>query len=285
MNSTTGTLYVVATPIGNLEDISARALRVLRSVDLVLAEDTRVSAPLLHHYGIATPLAPLHAHNERQRSRQCLAMLRAGRSLAIISDAGTPLISDPGFILVCAAKDNDVPVVPVPGPSAPIAALSVSGLPCDRFVFEGFLPANASQRRRRLEDLRTEERTMIFFEAPHRIAETLEDFAAVFGARRRACLAREISKVFETITTRSLGELAQWVEKDPNQRRGEIVLCVQGAEAIKGELAEGTRVARILCKYFPPAQAASIASELTSANRKQIYRQLTAGAEGAARDA
>jgi 16S rRNA (cytidine1402-2'-O)-methyltransferase len=279
-----GTLYVVATPIGNLEDISARAVRILGEVDLVLAEDTRISARLLRHVGLTTALAPLHAHNERQRNAQYLAMLKAGKSLAIVSDAGTPLISDPGLTLVRSAKDHDIAVVPIPGACSVTAALSVSGLPATRFAFEGFLPTTAVARRRKLEALRGEERTMVFFEAPHRVRNTLADLVSVFGADRPACLAREMTKVYETIVTRPLGDVFTWVESDPDQRRGEFVICVQGTETATGEIAEGLRVAGILTRFLSPSQSAAAASLITGVDRRQIYKQLLPGSHREASD-
>lgn len=278
--SRAGTLFVVATPIGNLADITERALRTLHDVELVLAEDTRVSGALLRHFGIGTAVESLHAHNERRRTQQLLERLDRGESLALITDAGTPLISDPGFTLVRAARGAGVRVVPVPGASAPIAALSVSGLPVDRFSFEGFLPAADSARKQVLEALRDERRTMVFFEAPHRIAASLRDMTAIFGAARRACLAREMTKLFETIVTDRLVSLLAFVEGDAEQCRGEMVVCVEGAAAPEPDLTEGRRVASILGRYLSPSQAAAAAAEITGVNRKAIYRQMLADGDG-----
>lgn len=275
-----GTLFVVATPIGNLADMTERALRTLREVELVLAEDTRVSGALLRHFGISTAVQSLHAHNERRRTGELLARLEKGGSLALITDAGTPLISDPGFMLVRAAREAGMRVVPVPGASAPIAALSASGLRVDRFSFEGFLPAAASARRQVLEALRDEPRTMVFFEAPHRITASLCDMATTFGADRRACLAREMTKLFETIVTDRLAALFALVEADPGQCRGEMVVCVEGAPATEPTLGEGRRVASILARYLSPSRAAAAAAEITGVNRKTIYRQLLADGGG-----
>jgi 16S rRNA (cytidine1402-2'-O)-methyltransferase len=278
-----GTLYVVATPIGNLDDITARAVKVLRDVDVIIAEDTRVSGTLLRHFGITTSMEALHAHNEHQRSRHFLAMLQSGRSLALISDAGTPLVSDPGFLLVRSAREAGMPVVPIPGPSSIIAALSVAGLPVDRFCFEGFLPAAAGPRRAALEALLVEQRTMVFLEAPHRVLETLVAMKEVFGDERQACLAREITKRFETIVTRPLSALVSFVGEDADQQRGEIVLCVAGAPAVTAEIGEGLRVARVLQGYLSPSQSAAAAAEITGVNRKEIYRGLVdndAGVDG-----
>lgn len=275
----TGVLYVVATPIGNLEDISARALRILREADLIVAEDTRTTLQLLRHFGIDTPLQSLHAHNERRHTERYLRMLQASKSLAMVSDAGTPLISDPGFALVRAAKQAAIPVVPVPGASALLAALSACGLPVDKFSFEGFLPAAAGARRRSLQLLQQEARTMVFFEAPHRIEASIADMVSVFGAERPASFAREISKLHETIHTATLGELMRFVKSDPNQRRGELVVCVQGAEPLDADTAAGLHVARILSRYLAPSQAASAAAEVSGADRKVIYRLLSAAGQ------
>ena len=213
-SNSAGALYVVATPIGNLEDISARALRVLREVSLIAAEDTRHSSRLLQHFGIATPLAACHEHNEREEGGRFLVRLQAGDDVALISDAGTPLISDPGYHLVRQARAAGIRVVPVPGACALIAALSAAGLPSDRFIFEGFLPAKAAARRARLELLKEEARTLIFYEAPHRILECLADLTTVFGAERPALLGRELTKTFETLQGLPLEQLHAWVEAD-----------------------------------------------------------------------
>jgi 16S rRNA (cytidine1402-2'-O)-methyltransferase len=274
-----GCLYVVATPIGNLEDITVRALRILREVDLILAEDTRTSGVLLRYFGIQTPVEALFAHNEQRRSEHYLGMIQAGRKLALISDAGTPLINDPGFPLVRAARGAGLAVVPVPGPSSVMAALSVCALPVDRFCYEGFLPSTAGARREKLEQLRAEPRTMVFLEAPHRLEETLTAMVEVFGAGRNACLARELTKHFETITTRPLAELAAFVAGDPNQQRGEMVLCVAGAAAVGSDLSEALRIGDILSRYLPPGRAAAATAEITGVARKQIYRGML-GAEG-----
>ncbi|MGQ0657036.1 MAG: 16S rRNA (cytidine(1402)-2'-O)-methyltransferase [Chromatiales bacterium] len=275
MSTKTGTLYLVATPIGNLEDISARALRILREADLVLAEDTRVSTTLLRHFGISTPLAALHAHNERARSASYLEMLRAGKRIALISDAGTPLISDPGFLLVRSARSKGLSVVPVPGACAAVAAVSASGLPCDRFAFEGFLPPSEASRRRALQRLRGETRTMIFFEAPHRVAKTMVDLISAFGSGRKASLARELTKLHETIITATLGEIAAALAHDPNQSRGEIVLCVGGAARDEPDMEEGRCAAAVLYRYLSAGQAAAAAAEITGVSRKRLYESLS----------
>ena len=267
-----GTLFVVATPIGNLGDFSARGREVLASVAAICAEDTRRSGQLLAHFGIATPLLALHEHNEDAIARKIVARLLAGDSLALVSDAGTPLVSDPGFRLVRAAREAGVQVSPVPGASALVAALSVAGLPSDRFVFEGFLPAKGGARRERLQALASEPRTLIFYESAHRIEETLDDAAAAFGVERRAVIARELTKLFETVLDGALADLAQRVRADPNQRKGEFVLLVQGAgEDADAKVAEGLRLYAKLKQHLPPSTAAKLAAELSGAPRKALY--------------
>lgn len=274
-NSTPGTLYVVATPIGNLDDISARALKVLGDVSLIAAEDTRHSARLLQHFGIATPLAACHEHNERDQGGRFLARLLGGEDVALISDAGTPLISDPGYHLVRQARAAGVAVVPVPGACALIAALSAAGLPSDRFIFEGFLPAKTAGRRARLEQVKEEPRTLIFYEAPHRILECLEDMQVVFGAERPALLARELTKTFETLKGLPLAELSAWVAADSNQQRGECVVLVAGWQAPEGEAAvsaEALRVLELLLKEMPLKRAAALAAEITGVRKNLLYQ-------------
>lgn len=267
-----GTLYVVATPIGNLGDISARALDTLRQVTAICAEDTRRSGQLLAHFGISTPLLALHEHNEEAIAARIVARLQAGESLALVSDAGTPLVSDPGFRLVQAARAAGIRVSPVPGASALIAALSVAGLPSDRFAFEGFLPAKASARRERLQGLAAESRTLIFYESAHRIGDTLADMAQAFGDERRAVLARELTKLFETVLDGTLAQLQARVEADPDQRKGEFVLLVHGAgEDADAKVAEGRRLYAKLSQHLPPSTAAKLASELSGAPRKALY--------------
>lgn len=271
-----GTLYVVATPIGNLGDWSPRAREVLASVDLIAAEDTRHSRKLLQHFGIATPLTAVHAHNEQQRVEDLLERLRGGQSIALISDAGTPLISDPGFPLVRAALQGGARVSPIPGPSAAMAALSVSGLPSDRFTFEGFLPAKSSARRARLAELADEPRTLIFFEAPHRVLDSLRDMGAVLGREREATMAREITKTFETIRLDTLDALAAWVEEDKDQQRGECVILVRGAEPVaKGEAAGISQEAllrSLMAHGVPVKGAAAIAADLLGGSKKTYYQ-------------
>ena len=271
-----GTLYVVATPIGNLGDISRRALEVLSGVNRIAAEDTRHSGNLLRQFGISTPLTALHEHNEARLSEALLARLEQGEALALISDAGTPLISDPGFHLVRAARERGVAVVPVPGPSALVAALSVSGLPTDRFDFEGFLPAKAAARRQAVERLREERRTLVFYEAPHRIEATLGDMAVILGAERRAVLARELTKAFETVRSDTLAGLVRFVAQDPQQRKGEIVLMVAGAPEPDGSQLDGEtrRVTDILAGELSVKQAAALAARITGVKKNLLYQYL-----------
>lgn len=271
----TGTLHVVATPIGNLGDLSPRALDTLRAVAAICAEDTRRSGQLLAHFGIAKPLLALHEHNEDAIAQKLVARLLAGDSLALVSDAGTPLVSDPGFRLVRAARAAGVKVSPVPGASALIAALSVAGLPSDRFAFEGFLPAKASARRERLQGLVAEPRTLIFYESSHRIGDTLADMALAFGDERPAVLARELTKLFETVLDGTLAELCAKVEADADQRKGEFVLLVQGAgEDADAKVAEGRRLYAAISQHLPPSTAARLAAELSGAPRKALYGSL-----------
>lgn len=268
----TGTLFIVATPIGNLADLSPRALDTLRTVDAICAEDTRHTRQLLAHFGFERALLALHEHNEGEIAERIVARLLNGDSLALVSDAGTPLVSDPGFRLVRAARAAGVKVSPVPGPSALIAALSVAGLPSDRFAFEGFLPAKASARREQLQRLAGEPRTLVFYESSHRIAETLADMRMAFGDGRAAAIARELTKLFETVLDGTLAQLQARVEADENQRKGEFVIVVQGAGEDEGsQVAEGRRVYALLNPHLPPSTAAKLAAEISGAPRKALY--------------
>jgi len=267
-----GCLWVVATPIGHRDDFSARAIATLREVAVIAAEDTRHSRPLLLHHNIATPLLALHEHNEREVVEAVVRRLQGGESVALISDAGTPLISDPGFRLVRAARAAGIRCAPVPGACAAIAALSVAGLPSDRFVFEGFLPPKSAARRARLQELAGEPRTLIFYESSHRVAESLADMRAVFGDGREAVLARELTKLFETVLDEPLAQLAERVANDPDQQRGECVILVAGrGEEADTKLAEGRRIFAILREELPPAKAAKLAAAISGAPRKLLY--------------
>lgn len=269
-----GTLYIVATPLGNLGDMVPRAVDILQTVDRVAAEDTRHSRRLLDHFGVRTPLVAYHEHSTPGRRLELLGQLADGQSIALISDAGTPLISDPGYRLVQEARAQGIRVVPVPGPCAAVVALSASGLPCDRFAFEGFLPAKAAARRRQLADLCNEARTLVFYESSHRIRDSLADMAAVLGAGRQGVIARELTKLYETIRAGSLAELEHWLAADDNQCRGEFVVLVAGAPASAPELTEALRVGRILAETLPPSQAAELAARISGVERRAIYRAL-----------
>lgn len=273
--SSGGVLYVVATPIGNLADMSRRAIDVLNAVDRIAAEDTRRSGRLLQHYAIRTPMFALHEHNERELSPRLLEQLRQGQSLALISDAGTPLISDPGYRLVKLARGAGVKVVPVPGPSALTAALSVSGLPTDHFVFEGFLPSRQIARKARLDMLRTESRTLVFYEASHRVLDCLKDMQVAFGIERQAVLARELTKQFETIRSGSLQDLLRWAGDDPNQQKGEFVILVEGQQAAEGHTvdAEAERILNVLLEELPINTAAKLAARITGLNKRALYER------------
>jgi 16S rRNA (cytidine1402-2'-O)-methyltransferase len=267
-------LFVVATPIGHLDDISYRAIEVLKSVSLIAAEDTRTSMQLLKHFNISTPLTACHDHNESNKIDQLIQRLLNGENMALISDAGTPLISDPGFKFVRAAQEHNIRVIPVPGACAAIAALSAVGLPSDRFSFEGFLPSKQSQRLLNLEKLKDETQTMIFYEAPHRILECVKDMANVFGADRPVGFAREITKTFETIRKMTLGELIKFIVKDANQQKGEIVLVVGGATVEKDMDQE--KLDKLLLRLLQDLSvkaASQLAADLTGIKKKVAYQR------------
>ena len=267
-----GVLYIVATPIGNLDDISRRALAVLKAVTLIAAEDTRHSRKLLAHYGIDGRLFALHEHNEQGATNKLLKVLLGGDDVALVSDAGTPLISDPGFYLVRAARQAGIRVVPLPGPSACIAALSVAGLPTDRFVFEGFLPVRSAARSQRLRELATELRTLVFYESSHRICDSLAAMAEHMGSDRQATVARELTKTFETVKDGTLAELVDWVQADSNQQKGEFVVILQGAPARDSEMDEATeQVLTVLMAELPLKQAASLAAKITGLSKNRLY--------------
>ena len=270
----TGCLYVVATPIGNLGDFSRRGREVLDSVDCIATEDTRHSAKLLDHYGIRRPLLAYHEHSGAGVREKLLGMLRDGASVALISDAGTPLISDPGHALVKAAREQDSQVIPVPGPSALLAALSVAGLPTDRFRFEGFPPAAQTARRKRLRDLQGEPATWVLYESSHRILDCVGDLIAVLGPDRGIFIAREMTKQFESHFRGSLAEAAAWLESDENQRKGEFVLLLAGYEAkdqATERLPEALRIVSLLQSELPLTRAAALAAKITGVRKKPIY--------------
>ena len=275
-----GTLFVVATPIGNLGDLSGRAREVLARADLLLAEDTRHTRQLLSACGVERPtgsIESLHEHNEAARAARIVERLRGGESVALVSDAGTPLVSDPGAVLLREAAAAGVPVVAVPGPCAAIAALSIAALPAARFAFEGFLPAKSSARRRALEPLAAEPRTLVFYEAPHRLAESLADLAAVMGESRPAAVARELTKRHETVYRGTLATLLRSCAADADMARGEIVIVVQGNEAESArDTADAGRLLRILLQELPAAQAAKLAAQITGMPRRELYEQALA---------
>lgn len=268
-----GTLYVVATPIGNLDDMVPRAIQTLQTVAVIAAEDTRHSARLLAHFDIKTPAIAYHDHSDEHRTTQLIARLLAGEDVALISDAGTPLVSDPGYRLVRKAREQGIRVAPIPGACAMIAALSAAGLPSDRFAFEGFLPAKQVARTSQLESLAGDTRTLIFYEAPHRILETLQDMLTVFGVDREVVIAREVTKTFETIKGDKLAVMVDWVAADSNQQRGEIVLLVHGAtKPENAEIsAEQERIMRVLLEDLPVKQAATIGAKITGLKKNFLY--------------
>ncbi|MEX2489071.1 MAG: 16S rRNA (cytidine(1402)-2'-O)-methyltransferase [Pseudomonadales bacterium] len=263
-------LYVVATPIGNLSDITLRAIDVLKEVDLVAAEDTRHSGALLAHLGIDTPMQSYHDRNEDTSAEQIVDKIRAGISVALISDAGTPLISDPGYRLVCRALEEGIAVVPIPGVSAVIAALSVSGLPTNRFAFEGFLPARQAARRELLRKLRFEARTLVFFEAPHRVVSVIQDMAMILGGDRRVSLGRELTKKFEQVWNGTLDAASDSLDSDVIPARGEFVIVVEPASELSEDF-DPRMLMEILLAEFPPRKAADVASQITGRSKKSLY--------------
>ncbi len=269
-----GVLFVVATPIGNLGDISARAIDCLKSVDVIACEDTRTSGKLLNHFNISTKTIAYHDHNAEAQTEQLIALLKQGHHIALISDAGTPLISDPGFRLVKACHENTIKVSPIVGACAAMGALSVAGLPSDKFLFFGFLPAKVTARQSQLQELKSLPMTLIFYEAPHRIVECLDDMATIFGANRQATLCREITKTFETIYLDTLGNLKDFVKNDSNQQKGEIVLVVAGFKKLTQEINEHDALLLTLAKELPIKKVASIASELTGVKKNALYDRL-----------
>ncbi|WLQ14093.1 16S rRNA (cytidine(1402)-2'-O)-methyltransferase [Hahella aquimaris] len=278
MSEAKGVLYIVATPIGNLDDMTPRAIAILKSVDLIAAEDTRHSGKLLSHFGVDAPMTSLHQFNEEAKTERLLAELATGKSIALISDAGTPLISDPGFPLVRATREAGFAVTPVPGACALVAALSASGMPSERFVFEGFLPAKGSGRRGRLQELADEPRTMVFYESPHRILAMMEDLEAVMGGAREVVIARELTKTFETIKAGCVQEVKAWMQADGNQQRGEFVVLVKGERKEQGDSVEikVSQLLQALLKELPVKKAAALASSLTGVGKNELYQQALA---------
>ncbi len=266
-------LYVVATPIGNLGDITLRALEILKSVDAIAAEDTRHTSGLLSHFGISKKLIAVHQHNEQQSAEALVARLQAGESIALVTDAGTPGISDPGAIVVAAARAAGFKVVPVPGASAAIAALSASGITQNGFQFIGFLPASGAARRKVLEQLKAQTVTLVFYEAPHRIVECVQDLAKILGETRQITIARELTKTFETIYTCPASRMNTWLQADSNQQRGEFVLLVEPAPLVESDeiSAEAQRVLKCLLAELPLKQAVKLATEITSLKKNDLY--------------
>jgi len=275
------TLYIVPTPIGNLGDITQRALSVLQSVDLIAAEDTRHTGLLLQHFGINARLFALHDHNEQQKSESLLAKLQEGQSIALVSDAGTPLINDPGYHLVRTCREAGIRVVPLPGPCAAIAALSAAGLPSDRFCYEGFLPAKSKGRRDALKALEQEPRTLIFYESTHRLLDSLDDICAVLGESRYVVLARELTKTWESIHGAPIAELAAWVKEDENRRKGEMVLIVEGFKAQSDDAlpADALRTLALLQAELPLKKAAALAAEIHGVKKNALYKYALENAE------
>jgi 16S rRNA (cytidine1402-2'-O)-methyltransferase len=269
-----GTLFLVATPIGNLGDITLRALETLKQVDLIAAEDTRHSSKLLQHFGIKTPLTSLHDYNEIKSSQFICGQLQQGKNIALISDAGTPLISDPGYHLVKTVRENNFQVIPIPGACAAITALSAAGLPTDKFVFAGFLPAKSKQQLQQLNELITETRTLIFYESPHRLLQTINNMLAVFGSDRYVVIAKELTKIFETIYGNTLSKVQNWLLTDPARQKGEFVILVKGAEKTVTINPEILRILKLLAKDLPSKQAATLTAQITGANKNQLYRLL-----------
>ena len=268
------TLYVVATPIGNLADLTERAVQVLGGVDLIACEDTRHTLKLLQHLGIRKPLISVHDHNERDRIEQVVDHLDAGRSIALVSDAGTPLISDPGYPLVNALRGRGFKVVPIPGASALVTALSAAGLPTDRFIFEGFLPHKSGARRERLDELRNEPRTLVYYESRHRILDSLADMQAIFGAERSVCIARELTKTFESFYSGTFEDVINVVAAEDNHQKGEFVVMVAGnPEPETASAVDIERLFRLLLVELPPKKAAAVISELTGENKKALYQK------------
>ncbi|HHJ80118.1 MAG TPA: 16S rRNA (cytidine(1402)-2'-O)-methyltransferase [Candidatus Tenderia electrophaga] len=271
----TGCLFIVATPIGNLGDFSARAIETLSNVDLIAAEDTRRTGALLTHLGIKKKMLSLHSHNEAMQLNRVISELQAGQIIALVSDAGTPLISDPGFPLVREARKLGIPVVPIPGASAVITALSIAGLSCERFAFEGFLPAKKSARRQKLEQLKAEQRTLVFYESPHRISAMMADVSAIFGMRN-TFIARELTKIYEQTMIGSPQECLDWLAASDDHRKGEFVVVIEGEQVPPQVTHDEETVLRTLLKYLSVKDASRAASQILGQPRKQLYQHLLA---------
>jgi len=267
-----GALYIVATPIGNLEDLSPRAKMVLESVDLIVAEDTRHSKAMLNQFGIGTKIRSYHDHNERKQTPILMQQLQTGASIALISDAGTPLICDPGYHLLLAAQTEKIKVIPVPGPSALISALSVAGFSSEKFIFEGYLPARQTARQQRLQQLKNETRTLVFYEAPHRILTSIEDTIICYGGERQAIIAKEITKRHENIQRGTLAGLLNWLHSDKDLTKGEFVVVIQGNKASQFDTQEASRILKILLADHSVKEAARLTSEIMQGNRNDIYK-------------
>ncbi|HHF6438123.1 TPA: 16S rRNA (cytidine(1402)-2'-O)-methyltransferase [Haemophilus influenzae] len=275
MTDLTGILYIVATPIGNLQDITQRALETFAQVDLIVAEDTRHSGLLLSHYGIKKPFFALHDHNEQEKAHILVEKLKQGSNIALISDAGTPLISDPGFHLVRQCREAGIRVVPLPGACAAITALCASGIASDRFCFEGFLPAKSKARKDKLENIAEEDRTLIFYESTHRILDTLEDMQAVLGEERYIVLAREMTKTWETITGNTIKNLREWLLEDPNRTKGEMVLIVEGKPKSDNNdkiSSQAVKALELIAEELPLKKAAAIVAELYGYKKNALYQ-------------
>ena len=268
-----GTLYVVATPIGNLGDMTLRAIETLKSVDAIAAEDTRHTSGLLSHFGISKKLIAVHEHNEQQSAEKLLAQLKNGDNIALVTDAGTPAVSDPGAIVVKVVREAGIKVVPIPGVSAVVAALSASGITQNGFYFHGFLPASGAARRKTLDQLKSQAVTLVLYEAPHRIVECVEDLAKVLGENRKITFCRELTKTFETIYTCSLNEASAWLQADANQQRGEFVLLIEAAPVVEADeiSAEAQRVLKCLLAELPLKQAVALATEITNLKKNDLY--------------
>jgi 16S rRNA (cytidine1402-2'-O)-methyltransferase len=274
-----GLLYIVATPIGNLGDISERAIEILKQVDLIAAEDTRHSKTLLERFLIKTKICAYHDHNEEKVTPQLIQQMQGGESIALISDAGTPLINDPGYKLVVAAYDNNIQVVPIPGASAIITALSASGLPTNRFTYEGYLPAKSEARKKCLQELMSESRTMVFYEAPHRIVESIKVMKEIFGDDRRVTIARELTKQFEQIVRDKLSVINEKLESEAIKIKGEFVIIVEGAQETTVSDAEVLRINQILSEKLPPKDAAGLTAKITGKKKNEVYQLALKSAE------